>query len=761
MAFLFEKRGALPGAEAKSRAERNMGQGMRMALKGETPSARARLNYITRQGEYSEGIDGPRVDLVATGSGNMPSWSSDADAFWHGVDQFERVNARRCVELELNLPPELTLDQQIQVVEVYAQRLLGAERLPYTWAIHDGGGKNPHCHLMFQERGLDGINRPDAQAWFKRANSKRPELGGAKKSRSITGAAWTMHARATWAESVNDGLRTAGHEPRYDHRSKAVQRDEAVRTGDLRRAASLDTLTERHEGAKIHGMRRRLERGEIELDDLPDYAQHLIEQNNRVRVYNNTLRDWARSATDAELYDYFVEELEEMNPAAHVTAYIAGQHQQAQVRVEKLRQQLAEPEPEVVGAALKLKADVERLAQELVDWRKAHPVRSWMAKDDEKSVREARQAYLASPELAKAKQARAERKQAREELSALESRLAKLEKAATAKPKSYEHGPLWDGYQQTWPARNAARERDWAAQKVREAERRARIKADYLQELAYIKADLDKSATERKAARSLAQMRRALESHALYQKIAVEREALKSKHRQPGRDGYKLYLLVLSNDGHAGALAELRRQQSQPKRLRAAGNAFSAENEPYPSASAVLSAVVYTVDLRGNVTYYSGEDRTQPILVDNGRLVQVLDQSQAAVETGLRLALQKFGPTLNVHGSPEFVAAVLGVVMRTGLRVQFKDRVLATELERLRTESIQTVQVPKVMPVRRKTEEEIEAEYAGEVYDQDDSREEVSELGLGDAEVTDTGMGEDDDDSGGPSRRVTKPPRLR
>ncbi|MCV0332920.1 hypothetical protein KUC52_29210 [Pseudomonas aeruginosa] len=161
------------------------------------------------------------------------------------------------------------------------------------------------------------------------------------------------------------------------------------------------------------------------------------------------------------------------------------------------------------------------------------------------------------------------------------------------------------------------------------------------------------------------------------------------------------------------------------------------------------------------LSYYSGEDRAQPILVDNGRLVQVLDQSQAAVETGLRLALQKFGPALNVHGSPEFAAAVLGAVMRTGLRVQFKDPALAAELERLRAESIQTVQVPKAMPVRRKTEEEIEAEYAGEVYDLDDSREGVTELDLGDAEVIDTGMGDDDSESGGPSQRVTKPPRPR
>ena len=312
------------------------GQGMRMALKGSTPSAHARLKYITREGKYAQGIDGKRDDLAASGSGNLPNWADDADQFWHGVDQFERANARRCVELELNLPPELTLDQQRQVVEAYAERLLGAERLPHTWAIHEGGGKNPHCHLMFQERGLDGIDRPNAKAWFKRANTAHPERGGAIKSRSIHGQKWTLHARATWAETANDGLRAAGHDPRFDHRSKVVQRDDALRNGDLRRAAELGTLTERHEGAKINGMRRRVERGEIEFEKLPEYAQQRIQQNERVRAYNNELRDWARSATDAELAERLAPELVELaeqlaqeSPGAHVAVWKDHQQQLA------------------------------------------------------------------------------------------------------------------------------------------------------------------------------------------------------------------------------------------------------------------------------------------------------------------------------------------------------------------------------------------------------------------------------------------------
>ena len=59
------------------------------------------------------------------------------------------------------------------------------ERLPYTLAIHRGvaNGENPHAHLMFSERGNDGIERSGEQ-WFKRHNAKAPEKGGARKSRA-------------------------------------------------------------------------------------------------------------------------------------------------------------------------------------------------------------------------------------------------------------------------------------------------------------------------------------------------------------------------------------------------------------------------------------------------------------------------------------------------------------------------------------------------------------------------------------------------
>lgn len=446
-----------------------MGQGMRMALKAETPSAHARLKYITRQGKYASGIDGPRTDLAQIGSGNLPSWAADADQFWQGTDQFERANARLCVELELNLPPELSLDQQQQVVETYVKRLLGPERLPHTWAIHDSGGGNPHCHLMFQERGLDGIERPDAKTWFKRANTVNPERGGAMKSRSIHGAAWTMHARATWADTANEGLRAAGHAPRFDHRSKAMQRDEALRNGDIRRAAELGTLTERHEGAKIYGMRRRFERGEIELEDLPDYAQQLIQQNDRVRVYNNELRDWARTAPEAELAERLAPELAELaeqltleNPGAHVTAWqnhlqqLAGEllqaHHAALVEwVDRARTRLIELRPAAVRpAAVDRLIELKRVTDQATagaleaeskqqNWRQEHPRRAawadflgkplWVdlaAQHAKKSAKAAAKALHSAPE----RKAASAWQRADRELRALEQQLPAMEQAA-------------------------------------------------------------------------------------------------------------------------------------------------------------------------------------------------------------------------------------------------------------------------------------------------------------------------------------------
>lgn len=310
---------------------------MRHQLKARTPSAAARLSYITREGRYAVGLEGPRNDLRAMGSANLPAWADgNARQFWLAADSFERANARRCLELELNLPRELTTAQQVAAVQDYIARLTAdAGPMPCTWAIHNSGDGNPHVHLMIQERPLDGHERT-AETWFKRANRAAPEKGGALKSQWWHDREHVFWSRALWADACNQSLIQGGHEARFDARSKAARFDESLRAGDLRAAALLTTVTERHEGHAVAGMRRRYDNHEVALDDLPGYAQQLIQHNDRARAHNNGLRDWVRSASDAELREYLTaplaelrERLESESPSAHVAAWEAAQHAQA------------------------------------------------------------------------------------------------------------------------------------------------------------------------------------------------------------------------------------------------------------------------------------------------------------------------------------------------------------------------------------------------------------------------------------------------
>ena len=105
------------------------------------------------------------------------------------------------------LPRELDSNDQIALARDFAESLTADENLPYTLAIHagrDGQGHehNPHVHLMFSERQNDGIER-SAQEWFRRADPRRPERGGAPKSRTFHGRGWVERARERWADMTN------------------------------------------------------------------------------------------------------------------------------------------------------------------------------------------------------------------------------------------------------------------------------------------------------------------------------------------------------------------------------------------------------------------------------------------------------------------------------------------------------------------------------------------------------------------------------
>lgn len=216
-------------------------------------SASAKDDYIEREGRYG----GDRSEVEHVEHGHLPGWAEeDPHAYWEAADAGERSNGRLYREVEFALPTELDEGERREVAREFAQSLTVEEQLPYTLAIHRGGGENPHCHLVISERSNDGLERT-AETWFKRYNGKDPERGGARKI-STASKEWLQSTREAWAEHANRALGRAGSGERIDHRSLSERAEEAREAGDLERAADLSREPGRHLGpgasieAKFH-----------------------------------------------------------------------------------------------------------------------------------------------------------------------------------------------------------------------------------------------------------------------------------------------------------------------------------------------------------------------------------------------------------------------------------------------------------------------------------------------------------------------------
>ena len=242
-------------------------------------SARAKSEYIEREGKYEK--DGEELEYRE--SGNMPSWAADDPrAYWSAADEHERANGVLYREVSVALPRELDPEQQRELARSFAEELTGPDRLPYTMAIHRGGGDNPHVHLMISERGLDGNDR-DAEQWFKRANKSNPEKGGALKTRSMMGKEWLQNTREAWAEAANRALERAGREERIDHRTLAAQRKEAIERGQLDRAAELS----REPGVHLGPERHRQHGGPSQVVELDERAGQINTESRAERAEAN------------------------------------------------------------------------------------------------------------------------------------------------------------------------------------------------------------------------------------------------------------------------------------------------------------------------------------------------------------------------------------------------------------------------------------------------------------------------------------------
>ena len=286
--------------------------------KGKVGYAKEHAEYILREKKYKA-----KEDLIYKESGNFHLINSKFDEnlavkFWETADYSERINSVVYREMEIMIPNELNHNQAVEVIQNFVKKEIGND-YPYSFAIHESynketGAKNLHCHLMFSERKIDNIER-DLEQFFKKANSKNPSSGGAKKNREWQKKERLLALRKSWEIEANLVLEKYGFEARIDCRSLKDRKAEAVKNGDFLNAELLDREAI-NLSKKI--VRKLKKVGYINLT--PDEKEEVKKYNQAKEVKAQKLRDYQIKKnmiipTSKELIEK-VQRLEKLDEAA-------------------------------------------------------------------------------------------------------------------------------------------------------------------------------------------------------------------------------------------------------------------------------------------------------------------------------------------------------------------------------------------------------------------------------------------------------------
>ena len=222
---------------------------------GKRISAKKHVDYILREDGKShadyinrEGAQSEKTDCVFKGS-HLPKWAKgSAQKFFSTATRYEDKGNVKYREIELSLPNELSLKQNLEILDRFIAEHLSSHY--YAYAIHEKAGalsgeSHPHVHIMFSERLIDDVERANerpACKYFRRAakplkgeqvaSFERRREHGAPKDKKWHNKKYLYELRADFARIQNEVLAKSGFSIRVDHRSLKAQQIEAEKHGD-------------------------------------------------------------------------------------------------------------------------------------------------------------------------------------------------------------------------------------------------------------------------------------------------------------------------------------------------------------------------------------------------------------------------------------------------------------------------------------------------------------------------------------------------
>jgi hypothetical protein len=217
---------------------------------------------------------------------NAPPEYSDRGTLWNAVEKVEKQkNAQLAREINVALPIELSLDDNISLLRKYVTENFVDAGMVADVAVHIAKEDNPHAHIMLTMRPLN-----EEGTW----GAKARKVNGKK----VCATDWNEHTKATgwrenWANIVNEYLAAGGHAERIDHRSYAEQ--------------CVDKIPSVHLGVSATQMERRgivTDRGNInrEITVTTSQLRQTRARIERVAVWISEVK----ASTPPSLYDTFM-----------------------------------------------------------------------------------------------------------------------------------------------------------------------------------------------------------------------------------------------------------------------------------------------------------------------------------------------------------------------------------------------------------------------------------------------------------------------
>jgi len=214
---------------------------------------------------------------------HAPAEFSDRAVLWNAVEKIERYKtAQLAREVQIALPRELTMEQNISLAREYVQKTFVDKGVCADIAIHTTANDNPHAHIMLTMRPLDERGEWGAKS----VTVDKVKIPTVDWSEQTKAEEW----REAWQNAVNAELERSGFAARIDHRSFERQGIDQIPTIHLGMAAS-----------QMERKGIRTERGDI---------------NREIEVSNKLLRQL--KARHAKLQTWLKEEMQkpESSPLA-------------------------------------------------------------------------------------------------------------------------------------------------------------------------------------------------------------------------------------------------------------------------------------------------------------------------------------------------------------------------------------------------------------------------------------------------------------